>query len=230
MEWAYVQGVAFADDVASPNVAAMPGPVTVGNTIIVIANHSYEGCPPSVTDSLGNTYTPKGDHRSGGSGHSVWCFTAPITNDGTPTITITYACGSSRSAFALEYSGLQADPFDQQNAKSNAEVTSETGSVNTTTDGQLILSHFKGVVVPTWTSDGGATTRLITANRNDIIQDQLQTSAGAIEASATASSFYSALYGYIFTFKATVTAAGQPKIKRIATIPHLAGSLRQAIF
>lgn len=217
---AYVQGV--SDNAApsvSPTVLSMPGNCTFGNTIIVIQIHSYLGCPPSVTDSQGNTYTSQGTHPTPSANDYLWIFTAPVGSTAANTITITSSCGTAKTTFALEYSGVDANPYDQENVASSTTTSATSGSVTTSTANQLILGVFRDPVAYTFTSTGGATTRL-TNNQNNIVQDQILAAPGTIASTATSSGGSPSYpnYGFVATFKETPAAGGDSTMINIPSI------------
>jgi hypothetical protein len=226
----FVQGVAHAAT-PYPMTFVLPSSVMVGNRIILLFMHSYAGCPPSVTDSLGNTYTQHGTQlliTSSTSNERFEIFSAPVTTAGSCTITVAAACGSMLIGFALEYAGLDPTaPFDGQAGVASATTALTSGSVTTTTAGDLVLGLFQtgaginqAIVVA-----GGATLR-VTASDNSILEELIQATAGAINPSATGSgSSFSSFPAFAGTaaFKA---AAGASPVSGVGavTLPHLTAS------
>lgn len=203
----FVQGATPTGSAGSPIVIAYGSNVVAGNTLIVFMTHSYLGCPPTVVDTQLNTWTSKGSQPNPGNSRYFYIFTAVAGSSGANTVTITFACGTSRMCGILEYSGLEADPYNVQNVKLNTANPCDTGSITTTTDNELVLSMFTGVTTPTY-SGGSGTTRL-TNDINDVIRDEIKASAGAVAPDATASAVsvpYS-VQGFVASFKATASAA-----------------------
>lgn len=119
-----VQGIlAEYSAISGGGTLALGSAVTVGNTILILGQHSYLGCPPNCTDSLGNTYTRSSAYSAAG-GYFFYVWTAPITTGGTCTVTFTMSCGSMHSVALIEVSGLAASPYDQHSAVFSAAGSS----------------------------------------------------------------------------------------------------------
>jgi hypothetical protein len=173
--------------------------LTAGNTIIVGILWSYPGCPPSITDTLGNTYTQGGSEvQAGGSGYYMYWFYAPVVSSGPNTVFVSAACGTSQIAFASEYSGLSSSPFDSNNSQLNTTTSCLGGNLTTTKNGELILGVFMN---SSFTAGSGFTQRVIN-NVNAIMEDQVQTTAGSINPNAGCnSSSGNPSYGFSAAFK-----------------------------
>jgi hypothetical protein len=89
-----------------------PSPVTIGNTIFVLADGS--SAPSAPTDSLGNTYSLIStlDYTPGCLGWNIYLFAAQVTNGGSDTISGFSSGGSGYGVnkAAFEYSGLGGTP------------------------------------------------------------------------------------------------------------------------
>lgn len=136
----FVQGVDGQGVFNTGQTFAMPGNSTSGNTICVIMEHSYLGCPPSITDTLGNTYTSKGANPSPVAGRFLFVFTAPVTSTGANTLTITFSCGNSFAFFAAEVSGLVTDPFDDEATLDDTTTAYGPGNLTPTQNNDFIMA------------------------------------------------------------------------------------------
>ena len=97
---------------------AFDSDVTVGNVIVGYhwANSNSNPGNPTVTDSLGNSYTVLEALHNG---DSHWTFVGVIENGGACTVTVTYAGGASyayRGMFLHEVSGIDTDLLVDQHA------------------------------------------------------------------------------------------------------------------
>lgn len=170
-----------------------------GNAIVVMLTHSYLGCPPSLTDSQGNTYTSKGANPTPGSGR-LWVFTAVAGSSAACTITVSMACGNAFLFFACEVSGLQSDPFDGENVASDASSPYETGSVTPTADGALLMAMWHKAAGAVGGTSVTSPLSITVNNTNSEYADGIQSSAGAINVELTGPS--GTVYGYLVAFKA----------------------------
>lgn len=191
----------------------MPSNTVSGNTMIILLAWSYNGCPPSFTDSQGNTYTAK---ASGAIepiiGGAFWVFTAPIGSSAACTITLSAACGSIQYGFAAEVSGLQSDPFDQINGVSDSTSPCNAGSVTPTTNGQYIAALFyRATNATSYAARGGFTKREEWNSNSAAWQDFVQPTAGAITPDMDVGSVNASypVAGLVATFKATITVTSK---------------------
>jgi len=183
--------------------------ITSGNTIVVLGLHSYAGCPPSLSDGLGNTYSPKGTRPSLNT-EIVEIFTAPITVGGACTVTTAMSCGLFRNFAMAEVSGLKADPFDQQNGTYNASASSPfaAGSITPAEAGEYIFALFSSGGSGRDLSDGGGaglTERGNNTNNDCTILDKTHTS-GAINPDVSFAGGALLMRGVVASFKATPSA------------------------
>jgi hypothetical protein len=163
MAFSVVQS-AVIPNVGYPFTVALPSPVTVGNDIIVIWSHSYTGCPPSLTDSLGNTYARAGQFLVSGVGGDIEAHSARVTTAGTPTLTFAAGCGQSDvwTGWVFEATGLAPTGvlFDGEVGAQTASSTQSSGAL-TTTDVDVLISYGRGSVVyaggNAWTPTDGST-------------------------------------------------------------------------
>jgi hypothetical protein len=183
------------------NTMGLSSIVTAGNKIIVGILWSYDGCPPSFTDSLGSTYSQVGTTQNVGSMSMYW-FMANMGASNTNGLTLHAGCGYSKALFIAEYSGVSSFPWDGQNAQANTSSPCTTGSISTTVNNDLILGVFEDGAARGFTAGSGYTERLVSASGH-MLEERIQSSAGSISATATCSAnlTYGA-YGYISGWKA----------------------------
>ncbi len=205
MSAAYVQHISGIAQTTGQTLV-FPSNLNAGNTIVVGMAHSYLGCPPSISDSQGNTYTKhvNGTQPSGGDYFYVW--TAPVGSSAANTITMTMACGSSRFACAWEVSGLTATPFDVSNVSANSANPVVAGALTTTTNGAFIFAMMRDNGGGAFTPMASWTERLDSTGH--FVEDFIQTTAGSITPEATASGTPSNVVGYTAAFKATSGGGG----------------------
>lgn len=204
--------------ISSPLSATFNSAVTIGNTIIVAFSHNYINCSPNgCTDNLGNVYTRYGSGQSaGGTSMFLWFYSAPVTVAGTCTPTITYACGSSRSAFWTEWSGISlTSPFDGSIDAANVTSPCSSGSLTTTTAGDLLLSFFNGVALPVWTGGSGQTV-IGTNGMNDMCQFSIAGAAGSYSASASASGIGGVYKGFAYLGAWKAASSGTANNKSVS--------------
>lgn len=136
---------ASALSAASPIAQAFGSNVTSGNRIIVSLLHSYTGCPVTVSDSLGNTYTSRGAQPDLITGQQLfwWVFDAVSGSSGANTVTASASCGNFFGMAILEVSGTSA--YDSTAGQNNAEAsgtTITTGAITPSANGALVIGHF----------------------------------------------------------------------------------------
>lgn len=194
--------------ISNGSTFALGSNVTAGNALIVVIQQWYNGCPPSLTDSQGNTWT----RTSPASTHFV--YTAVAGSSGANTVTLSAGCSTNAGGLAyFEVSGLQTNPFDQFGAQNYTSSPGYTVSITPTTNGQFLIALFRGGNSNNFTPVSPFTlgTKFPTGGGNEDGGSEYytQTTAAAIAASATASGI-SGSYPFvnsIWSFKATTTAA-----------------------
>lgn len=130
---------------ASPLAQAFGSNVTSGNRIIVSVLHSYLGCPVSISDTLGNTYTSRGSQPDLIAGQQLfwYVFDSVSGSSGANTVTASASCGNFFGMAILEVSGTSA--YDTTAGQNNAEAsgtTITTGAITPSANGALVLGHF----------------------------------------------------------------------------------------
>ncbi len=226
---AFIQASQFVTGNATNGNAAAAITVTAGNTLIVLAQHSYAGCPPTASDNLGNTFTKKNTLSTSSGVYVIW--TAPVTVAGSCTVTLAAGCGSLRFSSVLEYSNLTADPYDKSATSDGTTNSMSSPSVTPGYDNELILGMFNGTAGGSAFAPAGGETTRITENVTSIlsiVEDKTQSAAGPITVSATGSGVNFATFPaliLIATFRQTpifvqqaVNAAGAGQSSLAVTI------------
>jgi hypothetical protein len=215
----FVQGVQSDSTKTNGSTLALPGNATAGNTALVFCSHSYEGCPVTITDSQGNTYT-RNVFNTGTVAAVYSVFSAPIGSSAALTITFNMACGQTVFSALHEVSGLQASPFDQSNRLSNTSSPSNPQSVTPTTDGQYLAVWAVRAVTGTFTAISPFTDQMNDGSVRSALMDYIQPTAGAITPTMTTSaSAYFPVDMVVATFKKTAPAGGHPAMRRLSLFP-----------
>jgi hypothetical protein len=204
----FIQGSYWNAYIASGATTTLPMHTTSGNQLIIMSDWSYLGCPPSYTDTEGNTFTLQGANPMPNSGEYLFIATAPIGSSATDTITQTASCGSSYTAYALEYSGLASNPYDTEAIFNNSSTQSTcySGTSTPSTNGDLILSFFTNQTGGAMTINSPFTLR-VSGALNFPLGDYVQSTAAAISATASCSvtpTYYGS--GFLATFKAAASS------------------------
>lgn len=185
--------------------------VTAGGLLVchIYANHGIS----SVADSRSQTYSASTNVTDGAT-YSLATFYFPNTTGGACTITCTFAGAVTYASMQVaEYSGVATSlPLDQ--TTSNNQTTPGTatdaitsGSVTTTTDGQLIVGWTTALTVGVGTVTAGTNYTARTNIFGDTVdEDRVQTSAGSIAATFTTTSATSNYITIISTFKAATAS------------------------
>jgi hypothetical protein len=190
------------------------GNTTSGNCIVVCITWSTaggQGVPSTVTDSQGNTYTQVGGtsavNTSATQACGLWvCLSC--TGGSAPTITCTFTlAGAAQAIIAGEYSGVNAVDVYKVSAASGTSSqftigtanSAQIGSVTTTTAGDTVVACFvngnaeddfiAGTTPGQWVKRGSTcfdfSNDLLHTPPTMMMEDYVQPSAGAINASAT---------------------------------------------
>lgn len=142
MAAAYVQHITGAAK-NNGSTLVMPGNTVAGNHIVVIGIHSYAGCPPTISDSQGNTYTVKGANPDTGTG-LLKVYTAPVGSSAACTLTCSMACGEFHTITAIEVSGLATDPYDVQAVNTGDSASPcDAGTLTPSADGAFLAAIWK---------------------------------------------------------------------------------------
>lgn len=186
--------------------------VTAGGLLVcyIYANHGIS----TVADSRSQTFTAAVNVTDNAT-YSLAIFYYANTTAGADTVTVIFAGAITYASLQCsEYSGVAtSSPLDKFASNSQTDpgtganaVTS--GSVTTTTDGQLIVGWSSALVVGTETITAGTGFTGRTNVFGDTLhEDQVQTSAGAIAATFTNSLATADNITLIATFKAQAAAS-----------------------
>ena len=131
-----IQGTVAVPSSTPGSTLMFPSNVTAGNFLIVFITWVYAGCPPSVSDSQGNSYTQL---TSG----SYYTFIATAGSTGANTVTLHAGCSQSLYFSICEVSGLAVSPYDAASSLVlNGSSTSLTATVTSSAAGDLCLGVF----------------------------------------------------------------------------------------
>lgn len=189
---------------------------TAGNFIAVCIRIGTE---PSITitvsDSNSNTYASALQFNDTTGINTVAIVYAANIAGGANTITVSYAGGSATLRFSIaEYSGVvTSSPVDVTGSNQGTGTALDSGSVTTTTNGDLIIGVMVNANGRTWTAGTGYTSEEQVptgATSKLMFEDKIQSTSGAVSASATISSSDQWSAG-IATFKPSAAAAVKKK-------------------
>lgn len=189
----FVQSAARTNDSLATNIAqAFPSANTAGNLIVVAVSWDSPVSNLRASDTQGNTYllaTNDFDwvHRQG-----LAILYAPNIRSGSNTVTVSFGEGHQYRRIAIsEYSGVApASPLDVT-AKNMADgVTAANGitsnSATTSTDGELIFGAvMDDAGVTTIAAGAGFTQRASVNNKDLVIEDMIQKTAGTVASTQT---------------------------------------------
>ena len=186
--------------------------VTAGNLLVchIYANHGISG----VADSRSQTFTSAVNVTDGAT-YSLATFYYANTTGGADTVTVTFAGAITYASLQCsEYSGVAtASPLDQTASNSQTDPGTATdavtsGSVTTTTNGQLIVGFSTALVVGAGTLSAGTNyTGRTNVFGDTLYADRVQTSAGSIAATFTTNHATSDYITLISTFKEAVATS-----------------------
>lgn len=167
-------------------VVPLPNPIVAPNVLVLAVDFDGVTMVPMFTDSLGNTFEVI-TALSRSNAQSSQIAYAPITNEGTDSVTVSFAAPTDGIGFYVhEYSGLSTTDavaaFVVGMGNGNAL---STGDVTTTTPGQLLFAH--AVIQTTIASAGNGFTARQTCNAN-MTEDAVASTPGAHSADFIGSS------------------------------------------
>ncbi len=178
--------------------------VTTGNLILVFSHWDNQTITATVTDNLGNTYTPvSGPINVGATGRFQAWYAKNINGGAQLGITITYSARTTSISLAdaAEYSGL--DPSAPLNAFASSTGTglaqdSGPSAATTAANGTIIgLFGYYGFATP-YTAGTGYTLRNFDAT--SMLEDKPVTTNGSYRATAT-SHVSTSWVAYVLCFK-----------------------------
>lgn len=212
---AYVQSAGTTGSGTSMSVA-YPSNVSTGSLLITAL--SVGSGVSSVTDSLGQSETTLAGEITDGSTFCIRVSYYVNSAAGADTITVNFTGSAGFGSVAIhEYSGVAtASALDKTTTNNQVNPGTgtdaiTTGSVTTTTDGQLIFGFAAQYdSVASTTAGGTGYTERQDPFGDTPTEDRIQTSAGAIAATFTAGNASQDFFSWIATFKAAVAASGAP--------------------
>ncbi len=202
----FAEGSAFA---TSPAPIVLASGATTGRLLVVVAFHTYTGCPPSISDTLGSSFTKRLTITSAMNDTDLHIWTAPVASTGANTITLTCGCGLFQRLSAYELSGHDSTtPYGGQ-AGPTANTTNpvKSGSVTPDVNGSFVLSAMRNVSAGYSFTEQAGYTRRYTAS-DFLQQDIIQAVAGAINPEATVSADPSTVIGASFWIRAAAVGGG----------------------
>ncbi|MGH9140100.1 MAG: beta strand repeat-containing protein [Vicinamibacterales bacterium] len=172
----------------SSSTLAFPSSNTAGNWLAVLIRAGQMGQTFTVTDTRGNTYRRAQQFTQTGDGVTLGIFYAENIAGGANTVTVkdTIAGGTLRLAI-LEYAGVAStNSLDGTAAAEGTGTSVSSGSIGTTTSGDLAIglaSTANGVAVTAGT--GFVTEQMVPSSKAKLtVEDQRLATAGPIAATA----------------------------------------------
>lgn len=184
---AHVQSAAASSDAASATIAkAFTANTVVGNSLVVVVSWDTGGGSgaPTVTDSEGNAFKLATNAADSRHNQALAIFYASAIRGGADTITVNFGANQAyRRLLIHEYRGLLGTVDVTASNISNGAVPT-SGSAVTKSAGDLIFAAFMDDSgTTTITAGTGFAQRQSTAN-DTASEDMIQTSAGAVAATA----------------------------------------------
>jgi hypothetical protein len=182
---------------------------TTGNLLVLVCRSTGASSTAgiTITDSQGNTWSVPIKTTWTGTNTLIMAY-APNCKSGANTVTVSHTGTSFLQTKLAEYSGVAtSSPLDKSGDATNTSTTPTSSSVTTTQNGELIVGGFANANANnlTITAGSGYTKRTATDDGNGAIEDQVQTSAGAISANFTSNQNVSWDAGIMTFFAAAVS-------------------------
>ncbi|HVU48850.1 MAG TPA: IPT/TIG domain-containing protein [Terracidiphilus sp.] len=180
--------VAYSDPQTSSATVSVTYPsaqIAGDMNIVVVGWNDTTSTVQSVTDSAGNNYSLAIGPTSG-SALRQSIYYAPGIAAGSNTVTVTFSKAAAYPDIRiLEYKGVTA--LDMTAAASGSGTTASTGSVTTTSANELIFAA-DTISTTTKAAGTGFTARVVSIPDSDLAEDEVATSAGSYNATATLNS------------------------------------------
>jgi hypothetical protein len=169
--------VGFASPVATPDVL-----------LVAIGTNVPAATITSVTDTLGNTFTPAtglATNASWGIGEQVWIANAKAS--GIDTVTVNLSQAANLHLIMAEYSGLATsnavDVTVVGGSGATAGTAVDSGALTTLTPGDLLFAHVvTGHLNQTFAAGTGSTLLQTSPSGGGAIEDQLVSATGSYHA------------------------------------------------
>lgn len=153
-------------------------------SLLIALFHPQAAVPTSVTDSNNNTWTQL--QNMGGGGNVIWY--AHDVKGGLNTVYFQFGAANAsylKAVFA-EYSGVTG-AFMQQATANGSSTSANSGNITTAVGGALILGIGFDLLQASVFSASGLFTKDLTGGNSTFMESQVQATAGAIAATASAS-------------------------------------------
>lgn len=215
----YVQGATdIGGNPSSSLNVAFPSNNAAGDLLVVEATFdSSSDSTFTCSDSQSNTYSSPYVINNATHGQSLGVCYAANSKSGANTVTVTMTTGNCcLETDIAEYSGIAtSNPLDVETGQPGSGNTSAdnvtSGAATTTTNGDLIFGAINDVqgLAGSISAGSGFTKRVNSVTNYTVAEDQTQTSAGSIAATATfgTSSDYVAI---MMAFKPPPSSPGHP--------------------
>jgi hypothetical protein len=173
---------------------------TAGNFLIVTGTAARPAGALSISDTLGNTYTPAmGPVTDANQNVTAYIWYVPSCKGGANTVTLTPATAAALEIHISEWTGLATpSPVDQTASATGTGTAVSSGAATTTVTGELIFGYT--FLYNTATAGAGFTP--LSLVNGDLDEYQVQSTAGSIAATFTQTS------GTWFALMATFKPAG----------------------
>ena len=169
--------------------------------------------PSSVTDSLGNVFSPVGNQLSTPGGALSRVYYAGKITGGADTVTITLSATSGYlEAYLSEYSGINSTtPVDVQAGASGNGSAVSSGNATTTVGGDIIY----GFCIGDWACTAGSGFTARSTLDSNLVEDQLAGTASSYAATGSSSN------GWTMQMVALqpISASGPPAVPALSLAP-----------
>jgi hypothetical protein len=184
----YVQSSSTGSDAGAGSISQSFSTNAVAGNMIVVAvswdTSTGNTTAPTITDSQGNTYTRATYANDTRHNQALAVFYAPAIKGGADTITATFPVSQSyRRLLIQEYAGL-AGTVDVTSSNIGTGSVPTSNAATTTTAGDLIFGAFMDDSGTTSISAGTGFTQRQFVSSDSATEDMIQSSAGAIAATA----------------------------------------------
>ena len=162
-------------------------PVATSDLLLVAIGTNVAATITSVTDTLGNTFTPATGFVANpfiGIGEQIWMATSK--GGSADTVAIVLSQAANMHIIIAEYSGMAAVVDATATAGPTSGTTVDSGALTTLTPGDLLFGHVVTASLNhTFTAGTGYTLQQTTSSRASAIEDQLVSATGSYHATFT---------------------------------------------
>jgi hypothetical protein len=190
MTISYVQGNSAVPTAGASVSVAYPGAQTAGNlNVVAIGWNDTTATISSVTDTLGNSYqlaVPVAQLSGAQPLSQAIYYAANIVSAaaGANSAMVTFSTSASFPDIRIaEYSGLAtSSPFDVGSSGTGNSASPSVGPITTTAANEVLVGA--GMNTNVLSAGAGYTSRIVTANDFDLLEDDIVTSAGSYTCTA----------------------------------------------